>query len=110
MRNFAFVFLMLPLAAGCTPATNPFTAPLPALTSLSNPARGATEVFVKTNHSALIRDLRTGGGPVLTQAYDTARVPDDLRPVQTLRLQSDLQIYQTNPGALVTAILAASGT
>ncbi|MBT8411655.1 MAG: hypothetical protein KJP02_07660 [Octadecabacter sp.] len=76
---------------------------------INNDNRGAVEVFVKTNHPTLIADIRRGGGPTLTAAYDLAEAPATVRGPQTLRLQSDLALYNANPGALVLAIMAVAG-
>lgn len=93
---------------------NPLLLPLGGLATATENAvygarRGEVEVFVKTNHPALIADLRAGGGPTLTRAFDIARVPADVRPVHTLKMQGDLPLYQTNLEALVVAIMVVSG-
>ncbi|WP_377505694.1 hypothetical protein [Octadecabacter sp. R77987] len=73
-----------------------------------NERRGRVEVFVKTNHPALIADIRAGGGATLEQAFDIARVPRSIRPAHTLQLQSDLALYETNIDALIVAIMVVS--
>ncbi|MDB2369297.1 hypothetical protein N9V68_01775 [Octadecabacter sp.] len=105
MRKLAFVFLML--AAGCAAPSNFLGNPLNVNPGSAN--RGDVEVFVKTNHPALIADLQNGGGPTLTQAYTIAGVPPSARDVQTLRLQSNLGLFNANATALSLAI-AAGGT
>lgn len=105
MRKLAFVFLML--AAGCVAPATFLGNPLNVNPGSAN--RGEVEVFVKSNHPALIRDLQSGGGPTLTQAYSIAGVPENARDVQTLRLQSNLALFNANVTALSLAI-AAGGT
>ena len=111
-------FLCLPLLAACSTEANhignPILLPVGALSSaLGNAAygqtRGKVEVFVKTNHPALIADIRNGGGPTLTQAFDIAEVPKPIRGQHTLQLQSDLALYSTNIEALIVAIMVVSG-
>lgn len=116
MRNFAFVFLTL--TAACSGEANhignPLLLPINAIsTGLGNAAyaqtRGQVEVFVKTNHPALIADIQSGGGDTLTAAFDIANVPTAVRAPHTLQLQSDLALYRTNLDALVVAIMVVSG-
>ncbi len=89
---------------------NPLLLPFSGLATLAENAvyserRGAVEVLVKTNHPALIDEINAGGGPILTQAMNTARIPANDRPARIIQLQSDLGLYQANPGALVTALM-----
>lgn len=120
MRKFAFILMTLPAVGliGCTREANhlgnPLLLPLNAIgSSLSNASyiqtRGKVEVFVKTNHPALIEDIRRGGGPTLTQGFDIANVPRTIRAEHTLQLQSDLALYQANLEALIVAIMVVSG-
>lgn len=124
IRKTALVFLGPSMAAlmvalsACTPGGanhtgNPVAWPFEAARTgiqnqIYNTKRGAVEVFVKSNHPALIEDIRTGGGPRLTEAYDLAEVPATAREFHSLRLQSELPLYAANPGALVVAIMVAS--
>jgi len=115
MRKFAFVLMMLGTA--CTNAADPANPMGQTFAAIANgfgsgaaaQTRAQMEVFVKSNHPALIRDIEVGGGPTLNEAYTLANVPDASRDVLTLRLQSDLALYNTNLNALVTAIMLASG-
>lgn len=93
---------------------NPFTAPFSGLATAASNAvysqrRGAVELFVKTNHPALINEINAGGGPTLTEAMNTANIPTEDRPARVLQLQSDLGLYNANPGALVTALMVYGG-
>lgn len=116
MRKFTFVFLTL-LAACSNEANhvgNPLLLPLNALgtslgNALYNERRGKVEVFVKTNHPALIADIQRGGGDTLTQAFEIADVPKPVRAPHTLQLQSDLTLYSNNYEALIVAIMVVSG-
>ncbi len=110
--------LSLLLGAACSGEANhlgnPLALPLSGIaTGLGNArynqTRGQVEVFVKTNHPALIADLRAGGGESLSAVYDIAAVPALRRAPHTLQLQSDLQIYEGNLDALVVAIMVVSG-
>jgi len=106
--------ILLSFTAACSSDTNsPLLAPFQTIgagiqNQINNDNRGAVEVFVKTNHPALIADIQRGGGPTLTAAYDLAETPTTVRPSHTLRLQSDLALYNANPGALVLAIMAVA--
>ncbi|MCF2903890.1 hypothetical protein L0666_02735 [Octadecabacter sp. CECT 8868] len=115
MRKYPFVFLTL-LSACSTEANhigNPLLLPIHAVgNAVSNATygqrRGQVEVFVKTNHPALITDIRAGGGVTLTEAFDIANVPPAARAPHTLQMQSDLALYTNNLGALVVAIMVVS--
>jgi hypothetical protein len=115
MRKFIFVFLCF--LAGCSsntnPIGNPLMLPLRAIGNATsnaayNQARGQVEIFVKTNHPALIADIQRGGGSKLDQAFDIANVAPNVRAPHTLRLQSDLALYNSNLDALVVALMVAS--
>lgn len=115
MRSVAFVFLMVLSACsnGANHIGNPVLLPIRALGAASsnaayNQTRGQVEVFVKTNHPALIADLRAGGGATLTQAFDLARVPAQTRAPHTLQMQSDIALYASNLDATVVAIMVVS--
>ncbi len=115
MRNTLF---FLALLAGCSGDANhmgnPLLLPLSGLTTAASNAiysqrRGAVEVFVKTNHPALIDQINAGIGPILEQAMDTAQIPTQDRPARIIQLQSDLGLYAATPGALVTALMVYGG-
>ncbi len=89
---------------------SPFTAPIggPGIAQerpADNQRRGAVEVIVKSNHGAILQDIVNGGGPVLTGAMDTAGIPDADRAARVLQMQRDFGLYQSNPGALVLALM-----
>ncbi|MCW1950141.1 MAG: hypothetical protein KIH44_002075 [Octadecabacter sp.] len=116
MRKLAFIFLTLAVACSneANHVGNPLLLPLNALgSSIGNAVyserRGKVEVFVKTNHPALIADIQRGGGDTLTKAFDLADVPKPVRMPHTLQLQSDLALYSNNLDALVVAIMVVSG-
>lgn len=93
---------------------NPLLLPISGASTLFGNAayaqrRGAVEVIVKSNFDAIITDIRNGGGPVLTEAMDTAGIPLRDRPARIIQLQSDMGLYQSNPGALVTALMVYGG-
>ena len=115
MRKFALLFLGLTAACTSQPnhLGNPFLLPVSALGSaISNASynekRGKVEIYVKSNHPALIADIRNGGGPTLTQAFQIANVPKPIRAPHTLQLQSDLALYSNNIEALIVAIMVVS--
>lgn len=116
MRNIAFVFISF-LAACSSDANhlgNPLLLPLSGLSNAIgnaayNETRGKVELFVKTNHPALMRDIKNGGGATLERVFDIANVPKAIRAEHTLQLQSDRQIYSANLEALIVAIMVVSG-
>jgi len=113
-----YTLLFLTLLSGCSTDTiqlgNLFTTPISGLTTTASSAiydqrRGQVEVFVKTNHPALIDEINGGGGPTLTQAMDIARIPYEDRPARIIQLQSNLGLYEVNLGALITAFMVFGG-
>jgi len=115
MRRALPVFCLL---AACSSqgnqVGNPFTAPFSGFatapsTAVYSQRRGAVELFVKTNHPALIHQINAGGGPTLTEAMNTANIPVEDRPTRIVQLQSDLGLYEVNPGALITALMIYGG-
>jgi len=74
-----------------------------------NARRGEVEVIVKSNYPGILDEIRAGGGPVLTQAMDAARIPTGDRPARVTQMQGDLGLYNGNPGALVVALMVYGG-
>ncbi|MDO7558522.1 MAG: hypothetical protein MUR46_12005 [Loktanella sp.] len=110
--------IFLVVLAGCSNEANhlgnPFFLPISGLTTAASNAvyserRGTVEVLVKSNHPALIDQINAGNGPILTQAMDAARIPQEDRETRIFQMQSDLGLYQANPGALVTALMVYGG-
>jgi hypothetical protein len=110
--------IFLVVLAGCSNEANhlgnPFFLPIAGLTTAASNAvyserRGTVEVLVKSNHPALIDQINAGNGPILTQAMDAARIPQEDRETRIFQMQSDLGLYQANPGALVTALMVYGG-
>lgn len=113
-----FPLLCLVLTAACSNEANhignPLLLPIAGVATLFentvyNERRGKVEIFVKTNHPALIQDIISGGGPTLTQAMDLARIPAQDRETRIIQMQSDIGLYTTNLGALVTALMVFGG-
>ena len=109
MRSSLLLFVIL---AGCT---NGFTLPVNALTSAEENAiyqsrQAEVEIIVKSDFDAVIRDIQTGGGPTLTQAFDAAGIPAEERATRAFQLNNDIGLYAGNPGALVTAIMIYSSS
>lgn len=113
----AFLLAALGLSA-CSGEANHLGNPLlwpvtGAATAAENAAyqqrRGQVEVFVKTNHPALMAEIDAGGGPVLDEAMDLAGIPPGDRPARRLQLGGDRAIYADNPGALVVALMVYGG-
>ncbi len=110
---FRAVIAMVPLAACSGQANhlgNPLLLPISGLSTAAdnaiyNERRGAVEVFVKSNHPQLINEIAKGGGATLNEAMDKALIPTGDRPARLIQLQSDLDLYRTAPGALVTALM-----
>ncbi|MEJ8560656.1 hypothetical protein QTO30_05025 [Yoonia sp. GPGPB17] len=105
-------------AAGCSQDANhlgnPLMLPVSGVsTVIGNAAyekrRGEVELVVKSNYEAIKTDIRAGGGPILTKAMDAAGIPERDRPARIIQLQSDMGLYQTTPGALVTALMVYGG-
>jgi hypothetical protein len=112
------LLIFLVVLAGCSNEANhlgnPFFLPISGLTTAASNAvyserRGTVEVLVKSNHPALINQINAGNGPILTQAMDAARIPQEDRETRIFQMQSDLGLYQANPGALVTALMVYGG-
>ena len=106
--------LILPLLAACTTpenlSVNPLTWPGKIIgggirTAIYDQRRGQVELFVATNHPALLADITAGGGASLTQAMDIAGVPAQDRRTRITQLQGDQGLYQTSPAALVVALM-----
>ena len=105
MRSALLVLALFtaPVLAACTPL-----AGLSNLYSSENAGRRATvEVIVKSDFPTIIDEIGRGGGPVLTSAYDAARVPAGDRAARTLALDGNLGLYAGSPDALVAALVAA---
>ena len=68
------------------------------------PAPPGLELFVKTNHGALVQEISAGGGPALSEALALAGVPAGDRAARTLQLQADAGLYASSPGALVATL------
>ena len=93
---------------------NPLGLPMSGASSVFGNAaytkrRGEVEVIVKSNFDAIRTDIRAGGGPVLTKAMDAAGIPERDRPTRIIQLQSDSALYNSTPGALVTALMVYGG-
>ncbi len=98
--------LLLLLLAACSPAALPgLRSTILPSTAQDNARRGAVELAVKGNFQAILTDIRAGGGPALTAAFDAAGVPASDRPARLIQLQGDIPVYNSNPGALVTSML-----
>ncbi|PJI91777.1 hypothetical protein BC777_0617 [Yoonia maricola] len=106
------------LTAACSQEANhlgsPFLWPMTgASTVIGNAAyekrRGEVELIVKSNYEEIKTDIRAGGGPVLTKSMDAAGIAERDRPARIIQLQSDMGLYQTTPGALVTALMVYGG-
>ena len=117
MRRFALPVLALGLA-GCTGEANhlgtPLLLPWYALTgTLQNGVhdrrRGEVELFVKSNHPALLEEIAAGGGPLLGEAMDLAGVPEPDRPTRLRQLQADLALHAGSPEALIVALMVYGG-
>jgi hypothetical protein len=103
--------LILPLVlalAACS--TGSQISPIDGLRGLVDPAdadrRGAVELVVKSAYPTILDEIADGGGPNLTQAFDTSGVPVGDRPTRIIQLDGQLGLYAENPSALVLAITA----
>ena len=77
--------------------------------SLVRPAdagrRGAVEVAVKAAYPGILDKIEAGTGPNLQSALEAAGVPPGDRPARLIQLRGDLGLYESNPGALVAALM-----
>ena len=112
MRHTLFVLVVL---AGCT--SNPANPGQPlfggfdaAETAAYTARRAEVELFVKSNHPALIGQIGNGGGPLVDQAMAIAGVPASERPARAIQMQGDLSVYANSPGALVNALMVYSSS
>ncbi|MEJ6401821.1 hypothetical protein [Yoonia sp. 2307UL14-13] len=87
--------LLLPISGLGTAAEN----------AVYNQRRGRVEIIVKSNHPGIVDEIRKGGGPNLLEAMDVAGIPSDERAARIIQMQGDTTLYQTNPGALVVALM-----
>ncbi|SDW37918.1 hypothetical protein [Litoreibacter albidus] len=98
--NIVAVISLIALAlAGCSPNApshlpNPVLLPAHAVgnavsNATYNARRATVKSYVARNFSALTQNIRTGGGDVLSKAYDLARVPTQRRPALTQMLAAD---------------------
>ena len=106
MRSIVVFFILL---GGCTsghmPVVFPFAVPVTGEAPRGeDQRRAAVEVIVKTRFAEILADIQSGGGPVLTEAFDAAGVPDGERATRAFQLNNDLGLYVESPGALATAI------
>ncbi len=108
MRYIWFSLLTLPACAEDVWLPIPGIA-TPEETTAYSENRGAVELFVKTNYDAILTQIDAGNGPQLNEAFNLADVPENERPARVLQLQSDLPLYNENPGALVTALTVYGG-
>ena len=112
------VLALLTLLAACSNDPNhlgnPLWLPVSGIgTGVENAAyrqrRGQVELIVKSNFDAIVDDINAGGGPILTEAMDAARVPAADRPARILQMQADMGLYAGNPGALIVALMVYGG-
>ncbi|KJZ20224.1 hypothetical protein [Loktanella sp. S4079] len=87
--------LLLPLSGGSTLLGN----------AIYNQRRGAVEVYVKTNHPAILSDIRNNGGAHLDEAMDIAQIPTTDRNARIIQLSADIALYETSPEALIVALM-----
>jgi hypothetical protein len=111
LKNLSLLILL----AGCTADgnLNPIGVfsglPTDSEQAATQQRRGAVEIIVKSNFAAVLGDIDAGGGPVLTRAMDAARIPAQDRPTRIIQLQSNMALYEVNPGALVSALMLYGG-
>lgn len=116
MPRSALPLLLLLLAACASGESNGLPVLFPGFEigrAATDPAyaqrRGAVELFVKTNHVALLTEIAAGGGPALARAFDLAGVPAADRPARIIQLEGDRGLYEANPGALISALMVYGG-
>lgn len=104
------LLILLTALPACAPGALPGlrSTVMPA-SAQDNARRGAVEIAVKGDFSALLSDIEAGGGSALERAFDAAGVPGTDRPARRLQLSGDITLYESNPGALVTSLLLWGG-
>lgn len=102
----SFLIFLLPLTA-CTDNATLFSVPMMTSAEAAEnlDRRGEVEIFVKSNHPAIVRDIAAGGGATLTHAMDLAGIPVEDRPTRAIQLRSDIGAYRAAPGALVSVLM-----
>ncbi|PRY74982.1 hypothetical protein CLV80_11418 [Yoonia maritima] len=108
------VLIALSLLSACSTNANhignPLMLPVSGIfTGIGNAAynqrRGQVEIFVKTNHPAIVNDIQNGGGQTVNEAMDIAQIRAGDRPARLIQLKSDIGIYQNSPDALIVALM-----
>ena len=111
------IILVLIITTGCSTQANhignPLLLPVTGITTaLGNAAyqqrRGQVEVFVKSNHSAILSDIAVGGGDTVARAMDIAGISTADRPARLIQMRTDLALYETSAEALVVALMVYS--
>lgn len=110
MRRF---FLMFTGLVACTEPShipNPILLPGAAVStalenSVYNARRGKVKTYVLENQSGVEADIRAGGGSMLSQAMDLAKVPAPEQPALAQLLRADQHIYLGDPEALTVALM-----
>ena len=113
MRPIALLAFLSSLAACSGEANhlgNPLLWPVYAVSTglenaVYNERRGQVEVIVKSNYPGILSEIEAGGGPVLTEAMDTALIPVADRPARLIQMKADLPLYRESPEALVVALM-----
>jgi hypothetical protein len=106
--------IVLTILCGCSTEANhignPLLLPFSAVsTGFGNAAynqrRGQVEIYVKSNHQAIMADIVNGGGDHIARAMDIAGIATEDRPTRLIQLRSDQALYRTSPEALITALM-----
>ena len=94
-------------AEGGVTLYNPFTgAPVTTVDPQGYSERRAqVEIAVKSRFDAVLSEIASGGGPSLSAAMDAAAIPVAERADRIVQLQTNLATYQSNPDALISALL-----
>lgn len=109
--------ITLTILCGCSTEANhignplllPFSAASAGIGNAAyNQRRGQVEVYVKTNHTAIMTDITNGGGDHIARAMDIAGIPTEDRPARLIQLRGDQTLYRTSPEALITALMVYS--
>ena len=110
MRRFLLVFAGLAACTAPSHIPNPILLPGAAIStavenSAYNARRSKVKTFVTQQQPGIEAEIKTGTGPLLTQAMDLARVPPHEQPTLAKLLQADQHIYLGNPEALTVALM-----
>jgi len=114
LRNRLLLLCLCGLVLGCGPSHLPHPLALPGAaigTAVENATygarRGKVKAHVTEQFDPLLVEIAKGGGPMLSKAYNLARVPASKREALTALLKDDPRL-RTDPEALTVSLMVHS--